>query len=180
MNEKSHNGRDEIKTQVSLIPKFMGSHYPHWNLTGNRKSDPLHHDQAPPTSPFESTHNIHVLGTALLLPMSSLSARNSYLPCKLRLHFILQNYSQGKHSIHWLWCKQSGLTAISRGFSWAQDTGFREWQKPHCNSAQEKNSWKSEQAGLFLVLGQPSFFCRYLWANNTTNNLCAGQDMDNK
>lgn len=180
MNEKSHNGRDEIKTQVSLIPKFMGSHYPHWNLTENRKSDPLHHDQAPPTSPFESIHNIHVLGTALLLPMSSLSARNSYLPCKLRLHFILQNYSQGKHSIHWLWCKQSGLTAISRGFSWAQDTGFREWQKPHCNSAQEKNSWKSEQAGLFLVLGQPSFFCRYLWANNTTNNLCAGQDMDNK
>ena len=180
MNEKSHNGRDEIKTQVSLIPKFMGSHYPHWNLTENRKSDPLHHDQAPPTSPFESIHNIHVLGTALLLPMSSLSARNSYLPCKLRLHFILQNYSHGKHSIHWLWCKQSGLTAISRGFSWAQDTGFREWQKPHCNSAQEKNSWKSEQAGLFLVLGQPSFFCRYLWANNTTNNLCAGQDMDNK
>lgn len=180
MNEKSHNGRDEIKTQVSLIPKFMGSHYPHWNLTENRKSDPLHHDQAPPTSPFESIHNIHVLGTVLLLPMSSLSARNSYLPCKLRLHFILQNYSQGKHSIHWLWCKQSGLTAISRGFSWAQDTGFREWQKPHCNSAQEKNSWKSEQAGLFLVLGQPSFFCRYLWANNTTNNLCAGQDMDNK
>lgn len=180
MNEKSHNGRDEIKTQVSLIPKFMGSHYPHWNLTENRKSDPLHHDQAPPTSPFESIHNIHVLGTALLLPMSSLSARNSYLPCNLRLHFILQNYSQGKHSIHWLWCKQSGLTAISRGFSWAQDTGFREWQKPHCNSAQEKNSWKSEQAGLFLVLGQPSFFCRYLWANNTTNNLCAGQDMDNK
>ena len=173
------NGRDEINTQVSLIPRFMGSHYPLWNLTENRKSDPLHHDQAPPTSPFESSHNVHVLGTALVLHMTSLSARNSYLPCKLRLHFTLQNYSQGKHSIHWLWRKQSGLTAISRGFSWAQDTGFREWQKTTLQFSSRKNSWKFEQAGLFCVLGQPSFFCRYLWANNMTNNLCAGQDTDN-
>lgn len=109
---------------------------------------PIHPNPFLPTTP-PAPHKAYIP----LLSVGSTSAGNSYLPCRLRLYLYCAKFLfSGKHSTHWFWSKHFGVTVISRGLSWAQDTDFREWQKPHHNSAQEKISGNlSKLAWLLLI-----------------------------
>lgn len=143
------NGRNEIKTQVSLTPKLMASPIPtktQLKTDSAMPSAPLIPSHQPLHYPLPQTHS-----TASLLGVCSLSTRNASPSCRRRLCLYCAKLLFSRTTLNPLILVKTFCSDNDNGAFLGLGHWFWGVAKTTLQLSSGENSWKFEQAGFLLI-----------------------------